>query len=191
MTKDLMVHETDFSTDEPGDDGASVQVIYHELAAHTERNDLIAREIICAAADGRTVLALANRLSHSEVLHDLISSQVDVLVLVLHGRLAAPERRTVRQTLGDLNESGSPFAPSPWARWRARGSTFLRSIRSSSPCRSRSKAGGSNRSCGSLAGDPPRNLAPWSMIFAMLRCPCWSGCPDVVRVSCASSASKT
>src|SRR5699024_11045162 len=106
VAKRLAVHETVFTTDEPGDDGASIQAIYNELALDDSRNDLITTRVCEAVAEGRKVLVLTNRLTQLERLVNRTSEATDVPVLALHGRLAPAERRGIRDDLAALNASG-------------------------------------------------------------------------------------
>ncbi len=105
----LVVHETSFTTEEPGTDGPSIQAIYSELAADEARNALVVDEIVGAARDGRTCLVLTNRVDHLHRLVAAIEPRCGLTVLALHGRLTAAERRAVRERLTDADRAGDPF----------------------------------------------------------------------------------
>jgi superfamily II DNA or RNA helicase len=105
----LRIHATDFTTDEPGTDGPSIQAIYTELAHDTARNALIANEIAAAIAEERRCLVLTNRLDHLEALTEELERCVDVPVLSLHGRLTPTERRRIRARLAEIVSGGAPF----------------------------------------------------------------------------------
>jgi superfamily II DNA or RNA helicase len=107
--RSLIVHETSFTTEEPGIDGPSIQAIYSELAVDEPRNALIADEIVRAAVAGRTCLVLTNRVDHLRALVAALEPRCDVPVLSLHGQLAPPERRAVRGRLVDADRAGDPF----------------------------------------------------------------------------------
>src|SRR5699024_7375390 len=109
VAKRVKVHESRFTTGEPGGDGTSIQEIYNELAVDEPRNNLIAAEVCAAAAKGRNVRVLTNRLAQLQELLDRISESVDVPVLALHGRLNPAERRARRSELAALNTSGDQF----------------------------------------------------------------------------------
>lgn len=105
----VVVHDTGFTTDEPGTDGPSIQAIYSELAVDADRNSLIIEQIVAAVVDGRTCLVLTTRLDHLNRLTDTVESRCDVPVLTLHGRLPAAERRVIRDRLTALDRAGDPF----------------------------------------------------------------------------------
>ncbi|CAN5329073.1 hypothetical protein BH09ACT6_BH09ACT6_03980 [soil metagenome] len=107
--RQLVVHETNFTTGESGTDGPSIQAIYTELASNTERNELIVRDVIGAASQGRTSLVLTNRLDHLDVLAAEIGHRVPVPVVQLHGRMTKAERREVRKTLSIADGANEPF----------------------------------------------------------------------------------
>ncbi|MER6385972.1 DEAD/DEAH box helicase family protein [Streptomyces sp. NPDC001233] len=100
FAKHFIVYPTTFTTDEPGNDGASFQAIYTELANHTNRNAQIAADIANAAARGRCSLALTNRVEH---LHQLAGALKPhgVEPLILHGGLPPAERARIRATLAE------------------------------------------------------------------------------------------
>jgi superfamily II DNA or RNA helicase len=100
FAKHFVVHSTTFTTDEPGNDGASFQAIYTELANHAARNAQIAADIAGAAARGRCSLALTNRVEH---LHQLAGALKPhgVEPLMLHGGLPPAERARIRATLAE------------------------------------------------------------------------------------------
>ncbi|MGW2041058.1 helicase-related protein [Streptomyces virginiae] len=100
FAKHLIVHTTSFTTDEPGNDGASFQAIYSELAASCDRNTQIAADIADASRRGRCSLALSNRVEH---LHQLPTSLAarGIEPLLLHGGMPPAERARVRTRLVD------------------------------------------------------------------------------------------
>ncbi|GAA1264729.1 DEAD/DEAH box helicase family protein [Streptomyces aureus] len=98
FAKHLVVHPTDFTTDEPGTDGASIQAIYNELAHHSARNQLIAADISDAARRGRCSLALTNRIEHLQQLTEALRPH-EITPLVLHGGMPPAERARVRAAL--------------------------------------------------------------------------------------------
>lgn len=99
VEKRFVVHDTEFTTDEPGTEGPSIQAIYGELAQDEDRNALIVQRIVEATDHGRASLVLTNRLDHLEVLAREIRSRTDIPVFRLHGRLSPAERRDVREDL--------------------------------------------------------------------------------------------
>lgn len=103
------IHEIEFTTEETGADGASIQAIYTELASNAERNELIVADILAAAVEGRASLVLTNRLEHLDVLAADVAARCDIRVISLHGRLTAARRRELRVELTALDESGTPF----------------------------------------------------------------------------------
>jgi len=100
FAKHLVVHPTPFTTDEPGNDGASFQAIYTELAHHTDRNAQIATDIADAARRGRCSLALTNRVEH---LHQLAAALKPhgIEALMLYGGLPPAERARIRAALAE------------------------------------------------------------------------------------------
>ncbi|MGP3950916.1 TOTE conflict system archaeo-eukaryotic primase domain-containing protein [Streptomyces sp. 7N604] len=98
--KHLIVHPTSFTTDEPGNDGASFQAIYTELAANQDRNAQIATDIADAARRGRCSLALTNRVEHLHQLATALSAH-GIEPLLLHGGMPSAERARVRTRLTD------------------------------------------------------------------------------------------
>ncbi|MFD4655943.1 helicase-related protein [Kitasatospora sp. NPDC058444] len=100
FARHLVVHPTSFTTDEPGNDGASFQTIYTELAANSDRNTQIAADIADASRRGRCCLALSNRVEH---LHQLATSLAmhGIEPLLLHGGMPLAERARVRASLTD------------------------------------------------------------------------------------------
>ncbi|MGI5518783.1 DEAD/DEAH box helicase family protein [Streptomyces sp. CA-106131] len=98
FAKHLVVHPTDFTTDEPGTDGASIQAIYNELAHHDARNQLIAADLADAARRGRCSLALTNRIEHLQQLTKALWPH-GITPLVLHGGMPPVERARVRAAL--------------------------------------------------------------------------------------------
>lgn len=105
----LKIHTTEFTTDEPGTDGPSIQAIYTELVHDASRNALLVDEIASSAAEKRCCLVLTNRLDHLEALSDELGQRVKVPVLSLHGRLAPAERREIRGRLAEIMSTGEPF----------------------------------------------------------------------------------
>ncbi|MEU5194555.1 DEAD/DEAH box helicase family protein [Streptomyces scabiei] len=100
FAKHFVVHPSTFTTDEPGNDGASFQAIYTELAHHTDRNAQIAADIAGAARRGRCSLALTNRVEH---LHQLAAALKPhgVEPILLHGGLPPAERARIRSALAE------------------------------------------------------------------------------------------
>ncbi|WP_184502893.1 TOTE conflict system archaeo-eukaryotic primase domain-containing protein [Streptomyces botrytidirepellens] len=100
FAKHLIVHSTSFSTDEPGKDGASLQAIYTELTADSDRNTQIAADIADAARRGRCSLALTNRVGHLHQLATALAAH-SIEPLLLHGGMPPAERARVRTILDD------------------------------------------------------------------------------------------
>ncbi|MEW1914343.1 histone-like nucleoid-structuring protein Lsr2 [Kitasatospora sp. NPDC085895] len=98
FAKHLIVHRCDFTTEEPGTDGASIQAIYGELAADYSRNRQIASDIADAYRRGRCSLALTNRIEHLNQLATALQEH-GVEALLLHGGLPTTERDRVRAEL--------------------------------------------------------------------------------------------
>jgi superfamily II DNA or RNA helicase len=94
----LIVHPTQFTTVEPGNDGASIQAIYNELAHDPVRNVAIAADIADATRRGRCSLALTNRVEHLHQLTDALKPH-DIEPLILHGGLHPTERARIRTIL--------------------------------------------------------------------------------------------
>lgn len=105
-TRRLIVHDTVFTT---GSDGASIQVIYSELAADTSRNETIIGHIVDAAESSRTCLVLTSRLEHLDALASGVTSRCGIEVVSLHGRLSPAQRREIRARLTALDDAGTPF----------------------------------------------------------------------------------
>lgn len=108
VTRELIVHETSFHTEEPGTDGPSIQAIYSELVVDGERNAMIVQHVNEAVGEGRTCLVLTNRLEHLDVLADALAD-ASVPVIRLHGRFAAAERRGIRASLEEMGTKRQPF----------------------------------------------------------------------------------
>lgn len=100
FAKHLVVHPTSFTTEEPGNDGASFQAIYTKLAANQDRNAQIAADIAEAARRGRCSLVLTNRVEHLHQLATALASH-DIEPLLLHGGMPPVERAHVRACLAD------------------------------------------------------------------------------------------
>jgi superfamily II DNA or RNA helicase len=98
FAKHLIVHRTTFTTCEPGNDGASIQAIYGELAADQSRNQQLAADIADAYQRGRSILVLTNRIEHINQLTDALT-QRGVTPLLLHGALPTAERDQARRQL--------------------------------------------------------------------------------------------
>lgn len=107
--RELVIHDTSFSTAEPGSDGPSMQAIYRELAADASRNDLIVAEVVGAVRAGRRCLVLTTRLDHLEALAGGVFDLVDAPVVTLHGRLKPAERRERREEIARLSDAGAAF----------------------------------------------------------------------------------
>ncbi len=105
----LHIHETEFTTQETKTDGPSIQAIYGELAANPARNALIVSKVTEAVNSGRHCLVLTSRLEHLDRLSEKIGEGTNAPVVSLHGRLAPPVRRAIRQQLSEIVESGDPF----------------------------------------------------------------------------------
>jgi superfamily II DNA or RNA helicase len=105
--RQLVIHETEFVTDEWGSDGPSIQAIYGELAVDEARNQSIVSDIQSAYLEGRTCLALTNRVGHVETISSLLRAR-NVRVFVLHGQLGAKERLAVRSEISTL-DGRTPF----------------------------------------------------------------------------------
>lgn len=100
FAKHFVVHPTTFTTDEPGNDGASFQAIYTELAHHNGRNTQIAADIADAATRGRCSLALTNRVEHLQQLAAALKPH-GIDPLLLHGQLPSAERARIRAALAE------------------------------------------------------------------------------------------
>jgi superfamily II DNA or RNA helicase len=98
FAKHLIVHRTTFTTHEPGNDGASIQAIYGELAADQPRNQQLAAHITDACQRGRSILVLTNRIEHISQLTGALT-QRGIAPLLLHGALPTAERDQVRRQL--------------------------------------------------------------------------------------------
>ncbi|MGP3912963.1 DEAD/DEAH box helicase family protein [Nonomuraea sp. 10N515B] len=96
----LIVHSTEFSTEEIGNDGASFQAIYSELAADETRTAQIAADVADAATRGRNSLILTNRMEHLQRLATALEN-LGVATTLLHGQLTTAERDHVRTRLVD------------------------------------------------------------------------------------------
>ena len=107
--RQLVVHETAFTTDEPGTDGPSIQAIYSELTVDKHRNDLIVEHVGNAIHAGRTCLVLTSRVDHLRALSAAIEEHGGAPIYALHGQLSAPERRAVRARLIEADRAGAPF----------------------------------------------------------------------------------
>ena len=105
----LAVHETEFTTDEPGTDGPSMQLIYNQLAESEPRNGLIVAEIARAAESGQRSLVLTNRIDHVQTLATLLGDQTSAPVFALHGQLRPAERRALLDRLHELDAARTPF----------------------------------------------------------------------------------
>ncbi|WP_354570545.1 DEAD/DEAH box helicase family protein [Glaciihabitans sp. UYNi722] len=105
--RELIVHETQFTTEEWGADGPSIQAIYGEIASDATRNADIAADISAAYREGRTCLALSNRIEHVETITKMLQD-ADVLTFALHGQLKTKERLTVRTNIAALSAE-TPF----------------------------------------------------------------------------------
>lgn len=107
--RELVVHKTTFTTDEPGTDGPSIQAIYSELSMDTARNQLIIDQVVAAASEQRYCMVLTNRIAHLQALHTLLKPLVSCEVFTLHGQLVAQERRQVRQNIAESAKQDKPF----------------------------------------------------------------------------------
>jgi superfamily II DNA or RNA helicase len=108
VRRELITHETIFTTEEPGTDGPSIQAIYSELAVDAERNALIAQHVRDAVNQRRTCLVLTNRLDHLDALAQSIEG-CESPVFRLHGRMTAAERRELRSELRIADAEQRPF----------------------------------------------------------------------------------
>lgn len=102
----LLVHSTQFQTDEPGTDGPSIQSIYTAAAGDEWRNAGIVEDVADGYRAGRHSLVLTNRVDHVETLARLLAPTTPN-VHVLHGRLQKATRKEVRLRLEQHDES--PF----------------------------------------------------------------------------------
>lgn len=96
--RQLIRRETAFTTLESGTDGASIQVIYGELAGDAARNALIVNDILAAYRKGRRCLVLSNRVQHVNQLAESLSTGIEN-VHVLHGLIPAKERSATLQAI--------------------------------------------------------------------------------------------
>lgn len=99
----LTVHATEFVTDEPGTDGASIQAIYGQLATDPARNKLLVDHLADAHSRGRHSLVLTNRVDHVETLATDLR-QRGLSPLTLHGKLPRAERDAVRAQLAAASD---------------------------------------------------------------------------------------
>src|SRR5690625_5605284 len=103
------IHETTFTTEEPGTDGASIQAIYNELSMDQDRNNLVVDQIIKAVSQQRCCLVLTNLITHLQTLRALLESKISHSVSILHGQLTANERPQVRQNIARRAAQNNPF----------------------------------------------------------------------------------
>lgn len=96
--RQLISRETEFTTLEPGTDGASIQAIYGELAGDAARNALIVNDIAAAYREGRRCLVLSNRVQHVNQLAASLSADI-ANVHVVHGLIPAKERSATLQAI--------------------------------------------------------------------------------------------
>ncbi|WP_409350036.1 DEAD/DEAH box helicase [Rathayibacter soli] len=102
----LLVHKTEFQTDESGIGGVSIQAIYTELVADTARNAQIVADVTAAFRAGRTCLVLSSRVDHVDALARALRASIEP-VHVLHGRMPRLERAETRAALAAASKS--PF----------------------------------------------------------------------------------
>lgn len=107
--RQLIIHQTRFTTEEPGTDGPSIQAIYSELSQDADRNELLVEQIVTAAAEQRTSMVLTNRVDHLKAMDALLTPKVAVETFALHGQLSAQERRNVREQIAAASEQNLPF----------------------------------------------------------------------------------
>lgn len=107
--RQLVVHQTDFTTEEPGTDGPSIQAIYSELSLDVARNRLIADRVLDACHQQRSSMVLTNRVEHLHALHRLLRPAAPCEVFTLHGQMASHERKEVRKKIAEEADSGHPF----------------------------------------------------------------------------------
>ncbi|WJZ02232.1 DEAD/DEAH box helicase [Corynebacterium freiburgense] len=100
--REIVLRTTNFITEEPATDGASMNAIYSELTTDTDRNALIIADICSAATEGRTSLVLSNRIEHLHLLQELLQQQVTTPIFLLHGQLPPQERSSTLETLRKL-----------------------------------------------------------------------------------------
>ncbi|WP_166969247.1 DEAD/DEAH box helicase [Brevibacterium atlanticum] len=107
----LVIHPTEFATEESGSSGLSMPDLYGELSADQSRNELIVDEIAKAANFDRHILVLTNRIDHLRRLaQDLKRRVSDEFPLIeLHGQLKPDERAVQRENLQSAALSGRPF----------------------------------------------------------------------------------
>jgi len=108
-SRQRIIHETTFTTEEPGTDGASIQAIYNELSMDQDRNNLVVDQIIKAVSQQRCCLVLTNRITHLQTLRALLESKISHSVFILHGQLTAYERSQVRQNIARRAAQNNPF----------------------------------------------------------------------------------
>jgi superfamily II DNA or RNA helicase len=79
----------------------SIQALYGELVACSDRNDQILDDVIQAVEDGRSPIVLTERRDHLELLADRLAGVVRHVV-VLHGGRGAKARRRVLSALEEI-----------------------------------------------------------------------------------------
>ena len=84
-----------------GDDADQIQTVFNRLAEDEARNRLIANDAIAAYQAGRHIVVLSERTEHVERLSNLLTGQVENL-LVMYGRMGKKQRREVIDRLNGL-----------------------------------------------------------------------------------------
>jgi len=81
-----------------------VQEVFRILINNQERNRRIADDVLEAYEQGRKILVLTERTDHLQTLNELLKNKTENL-FILHGRLSAKQRRTVIESLHQLEET--------------------------------------------------------------------------------------
>ncbi|WP_256041546.1 DEAD/DEAH box helicase [Cryobacterium sp. SO1] len=105
--QELVVHKTTFRSSAADAPSTEIQAVYTELSDDVERNQRIAADVLAAYRAGRNCLVLSTRVEHVARLAELLKTET-AAVFVLHGKLAAKERRRIRTDMSDRDPS-DPF----------------------------------------------------------------------------------
>jgi superfamily II DNA or RNA helicase len=87
------------------DRSTAIQEIYGFLENSAQRNEMIVRDVIGAAADGRFPLVLSERKDHLQILADMLSGKIEN-VIVMKGGMGKKHRKSIQLILDTLPENG-------------------------------------------------------------------------------------